>query len=1052
MRKIYLFVLLLMMYSSFGQDGALVTSYIPGNTHPKVTAMARLSNGAIIYGAGEMDEWGSVYNSSVLKLNPNGSANQNFVPFSPENGWITCIYILSNSKILVGTTYGLVRLNSNGTVDNTFIDPFSTIGVQIFDIVLQPGSNKLLIATGGTTVHKGIYRLNSNFTLDSSFNASGNGVVGGWYADSVKDIETYDTGEIIIVGKFAGYNTVLRQGFAKLNADGSLNSTTFPAFTNYSAKDATIQADGKIVVVGGNNTGTSIEQIVRFNANGTIDTSFIGPAGSATNYDHEINVIELQADGKMIIGGNFEYLDGLSRRSIARLNTDGTVDTCFDPGFALSDTATLGDGEAMDLIIEPDGKIITCGTFSYYNGTARNAIAKIYGNSVDAINDTATISSGGGTAINNILSNDISGNVGATISNVTLVQVSTTNSNIALNTSTGAVTVAAGMPQGIHTLVYKICGLNPTCQCDTATVTITIHNVVDAVDESITAEMGDITTINVLTNDTYSGSQATTANVTISVIGNFPNNGPLFDSNTGAVYITDTTPVGLYTFTYQICDTTLPSNCDTATITITVSSPPLLPGQRANHRVEFSGLQTGGMIIIAGYFSEYNYQSANKITRLRPNFGLDPGFVSTGPFPGAIMDVDIQQDDYIIVAGEIGGFNNTNTTDGIVRLTPNGSLDAAFNPGGSGPAGSPCNCQNPIVHSVAVENNGKIIAVGGFKSYNSSLRNYIVGLKSDGTIDPQFNYISGLDQPATEVAIHQNKILISGHFSRYNNIPVKKLFRIDEFGNIDSSWNQKVITFYSANYPNLGGIIGQIETIVVQPDGYILIGGFFQAYDGVPRRNIARLDPSGNLDLSFDPGTGFDGIVRAISVEPDGSIFVGGSFTTYNGQSVNTLIRLESDGDLDPTFYSGTGPEGKVWTLTRQPDNKVIVGGRFINYNNIYAGHVTRIVPSTGIQAKGVQYYESEPAIDMNPFNNLASKYLNIYPNPSTGLFTLDLSGYDNAKFELAIYNTLGQLIHEGVIYSHNNNQVDLSSFESGNYFIRLHNSKETINKIIVKK
>ncbi|WP_340931320.1 PA14 domain-containing protein [Polaribacter marinaquae] len=96
-------------------------------------------------------------------------------------------------------------------------------------------------------------------------------------------------------------------------------------------------------------------------------------------------------------------------------------------------------------------------------------------NIIDAVNDSATTTYGiGGTAVNNVLSNDILKTVAPTLSTVNLTQVSTTNSNISLNTSTGEVNVSPNTPVGTYTLVYQICEKASTSNCDTASVTITV--------------------------------------------------------------------------------------------------------------------------------------------------------------------------------------------------------------------------------------------------------------------------------------------------------------------------------------------------------------------------------------------------------------------------------------------------------------------------------------------------------------------------------------------------------------------------------------------------
>ena len=81
----------------------------------------------------------------------------------------------------------------------------------------------------------------------------------------------------------------------------------------------------------------------------------------------------------------------------------------------------------------------------------------------------------------------------------------------------------------------------------------------------------------------------------------------------------------------------------------------------------------------------------------------------------------------------------------------------------------------------------------------------------------------------------------------------------------------------------------------MQPDGKVLIGGSFTSVNGTNRNRIARLNADGSLDSSFNPGTGANGAVRAIVVQPDGNVLIGGNFTTVNGVLRPYVARLYGD-------------------------------------------------------------------------------------------------------------------------------------------------------------
>ena len=196
---------------------------------------------------------------------------------------------------------------------------------------------------------------------------------------------------------------------------------------------------------------------------------------------------------------------------------------------------------------------------------------------IDAVDDTGTVANGasGGTAVSNVLVNDTLDGAPATLANVTVTQVSTSNPKITLNPASGTVSVASATPAGTYTVVYQICEqLNPT-NCDTATVTVTVGSaVVDAVDDTGTVASGasgGTAVPNVLVNDTLGGAPATLANIALTQVSTSNPNVTL-NPSTGAVNVVPATPAGTYTLVYQICEQLNPTNCDTATVTVTVGA------------------------------------------------------------------------------------------------------------------------------------------------------------------------------------------------------------------------------------------------------------------------------------------------------------------------------------------------------------------------------------------------------------------------------------------------------------------------------------------------
>ncbi len=148
------------------------------------------------------------------------------------------------------------------------------------------------------------------------------------------------------------------------------------------------------------------------------------------------------------------------------------------------------------------------------------------------------------------------------------------------------------------------------------------------------------------------------------------------------------------------------------------------------------------------------------------------------------------------------------------------------------------------------------------------------------------------------------KILIGGVFCKSSqpSLPVN-LLRLLPSGQIDPSFN----AWKRADYA--------VRAVAVQPDGKILIGGCFTNLGEYPavvgRLHLARLNPDGSVDASFDPAPTFrgtsSGYVRAMALQPDGRVLIGGSFDFVNGSTRRNLTRL--NGDL-VMFQAATATSG----------------------------------------------------------------------------------------------------------------------------------------------
>lgn len=191
---------------------------------------------------------------------------------------------------------------------------------------------------------------------------------------------------------------------------------------------------------------------------------------------------------------------------------------------------------------------------------------------VDAVDDMGTITRKGGVVVANVLANDRFGAGVATLGNVRLTLVSSGSSDLVLNTTTGAVTVASGMAQGSYALVYRICEIASATNCDDATVSVTVSPyLIDAVNDSArgSSKVANTPLASVLWNDTLGGVRATTSTVSLSLVSLTPASNKIrLDLTDGSVDVVGKTDSGYYSLVYRICELGNPLNCDEATVSL----------------------------------------------------------------------------------------------------------------------------------------------------------------------------------------------------------------------------------------------------------------------------------------------------------------------------------------------------------------------------------------------------------------------------------------------------------------------------------------------------
>ena len=351
---------------------------------------------------------------SLLRLNSDGTIDSTFNFSSGSDVPIYCVAVGTDGKILVSgggfaltvngvTTYkSLVRLNSDGTIDNSF--NYSGSGsVEIF--TLQNNKPIIVLNQMGQDI---VSRLNTDGSVDSSFTR----IVSNYY---IRVVKTAPDSKILVLSdqnlrRFNengtsddGFQTNTTGGegrFVYIGSDGRItyatrsngittgqirriltNGTPDPTFTTYTRNDSFIpvmQSDGEIFIGDSDNSisGTDIvNQYTHLFADGTVDSTFNpGGIGFQTINPGKIGAIIVQPNQKIVMAGKFDTINNVNRSKIARLNTDGTIDNSFQINTSATGNYFSRISEIYTLSAQPNDKIIVTGAFEYVlNGVGGRA-------------------------------------------------------------------------------------------------------------------------------------------------------------------------------------------------------------------------------------------------------------------------------------------------------------------------------------------------------------------------------------------------------------------------------------------------------------------------------------------------------------------------------------------------------------------------------------------------------------------------------------------------------------------------------------------------------
>lgn len=418
---------------TFGNSGRVQIGFNLGGTNlDEARAIAIQSNGRIVV-VGDVAVTGGS-NFAAVRLNLDGSLDTTFggagkatVAFAANSvttsSVATSVAIQVDGKIVLAgyatsssNDFAVTRLNTDGTLDTTFgtggkaTIPFDLGGLNDDSakaITLQADGKIVLVGQVETATGYdfGVVRLNTNGSLDTSFDVDGKLTVGFDLGRSNSDIATAvvqqtDT-KLVIVGTA---DTATGNDFAvvRLNADGSLDKsfattgkTTFDfnlgGNNDDSASGVALQSSGKLIVAGtANAQARSAFAVVRMNTDGSVDKTFGTNGASTINFAAggsnlaTVNGVALQSDNRIVLAGGIAPTTN-GDFAAARLSPDGALDTTFGTGGKTTIAFNQGgrnNDVANAVAVQADGRVILAGSADTggANFLGDIAVARLFGN------------------------------------------------------------------------------------------------------------------------------------------------------------------------------------------------------------------------------------------------------------------------------------------------------------------------------------------------------------------------------------------------------------------------------------------------------------------------------------------------------------------------------------------------------------------------------------------------------------------------------------------------------------------------------------------------